>query len=209
MSRPRKPKSFLVAANVRGSAKLAALPSDAARLGFFYVVLGEAKAADVPGLFASRSHFREVSGRFARYLEDYLRVGILEAGKLCPRCAKRWGAIPRGGLVVHDWHEHQYDPAKVERDRRYDERRGGYGPEYPTETPTDSDGNTADIDPVSVGNPSPISRAHVRGAREERRTGNVVLEAEQDVNRENGRAPGPDAEATEEEEQWLNALSSR
>jgi hypothetical protein len=40
-------------------------------------------------------------------------------------------------LVVHDWHEHQYDPRKLDRQREYDERQRAPEPEV--------------SDPVSVG----------------------------------------------------------
>lgn len=126
MGRPRKPPAILVEATVRRSSKLAALPSDTARLGFFYVVLAEAKLADPPGQFASAAHFREVAGRFARYLDDYVRVGVLELGsKLCVRCAGKWASMPpkRPALVVHDWHDHQYDPRRLDRQQAYDERQ--------------------------------------------------------------------------------------
>jgi hypothetical protein len=127
MARPRKVPAVLVEATVKGNGKLADLPSDSARLGFFYVVLGDAKlAAPVPGQFTSRGQFKEVAGRFARYLDDYVKVGVLEvAPRLCARCKARWSAMPpkSGAMVVHDWHEHQYDPRKIERQREYEDRQ--------------------------------------------------------------------------------------
>lgn len=127
MGRPRKPPAFLVEATVRSSAKLAELSSDTARLGFFYAVLGEGKLSlPIPGQFVSRNHFRELAGRFAEFTDEYVRVGILEvAPRICERCAKAWAAMPprTGGVVVHDWHDHQYDPRKVERQRDYEERQ--------------------------------------------------------------------------------------
>lgn len=128
MGRPRKPPAFLVAANVYKNGKLAGLPSDTARLGFFYAVLGQAKLAEpTPGLFLSKGHFREVAGRFGRYLDDYVAAGILElAPRLCSRCKPRWTGIAKAGsIVVHDWHEHQYDPRKVERQRLWDQEHRG------------------------------------------------------------------------------------
>ncbi len=125
MSRPRKPPAFLVDATIGRSPKLAQLPSDTARLGVIYAVLAGAKLAEPPGRFASRAHFREVGGRFARFLGAYLTAGILEeAPKLCARCALAWAKDPSpGALVVHDWRQHQYDPRKVERQREYEERQ--------------------------------------------------------------------------------------
>jgi hypothetical protein len=126
MGRPRKPPAFLVEATVSDNQKLADLGNDKARLGFFYIVLAKAKTAEpIPGQFSSRELFRERAGRFARYLDDYIRVGILEvAPGLCQRCRDRWASMPpkRSTLVVHDWHEHQYDPWKVERQREYEDR---------------------------------------------------------------------------------------
>jgi hypothetical protein len=124
MGRPRRAPAFLVDATVRRSAKLAALSNDTARLGFFYAVLAGAKLGDTPGRFASRSLFREVAGRFARYLGEYLEAGILEAAPtLCDRCQAKTRTDPPadGVLIVHDWHEHQYNPGKLDRDRVYED----------------------------------------------------------------------------------------
>lgn len=172
MGRPRKPPAYLVGATVRRSAKLAALPNDEARLGFFYVVLAEAKLVDPPGQYESREHFRELAGRFAAYLEDYIRVGILEtAGKLCKRCAAAWSAMPpkRLALVVHDWHEHQYDPRKVERQREYEERQRELAEADAAEvSDAVSDGiSDAKPDEFPTQFPTPISHAPVTPARPE------------------------------------------
>ncbi len=130
MGRPRKVPAVLVEATIRRNAKLAALPSDTARLGYFYL-LGDAKLSEpVPGQFASRAVFRNVAGRFEKYLDHYIREGLLEvAPKLCERCRDAWSTMPpkSGVLVVHDWHQHQYDPRRIERQREYDERQRGTG----------------------------------------------------------------------------------
>jgi hypothetical protein len=124
MSRPRKAPAVLVDAAIRDNPKMAALPSDSARLGHLYVNLGSAKLQATPGLFASRGHYREVGGRFARFLSDYLAAGLLEeAPGLCERCRRRWSRLPVGALIVHDWHDHQYDPRRLERQWKYDERQ--------------------------------------------------------------------------------------
>lgn len=126
MARPRKVPAVLIEATVRRNAKLAALPSDTARLGYFYL-LGDAKLSEpVPGQFASRAVFRDVAGRWAKYLDDYISARLLEvAPRLCQKCRAAWSAMPprSGSLVVHDWQEHQYDPRKVERQREYEERQ--------------------------------------------------------------------------------------
>ncbi len=182
MARPRKPPAILVTVNVRKSGKLAALPSDTARLGFFYVVLPEAKQADTPGQFVSVAHFKELAGRFARYADDYLRVGILErAGKLCERCAPRWTGLKAGSLVVHDWHDHQYDPRKLERQHAYQERLDDLDPgddepefltEYLTQNPRVSDAISDEkpgvSDAISDAISDADSRAQVRGGAPDR-----------------------------------------
>lgn len=126
MARPRKVPAVLIEATVRRNAKLAGLPSDTARLGYFYM-LGDAKLSEpVPGRFASKAVFRDVAGRWARYLDDYIAAGLLElAPKLCARCKVAWSSMPpkSGVLVVHDWQEHQYDPRKIERQREYEDRQ--------------------------------------------------------------------------------------
>lgn len=180
MPRPRKVPAVLVEATVRRNAKLANLPSDTARLGFFYVVLGDAKISEpVPGQFASRALFKDVAGRFARYVEDYIKAGLLEvAPKLCDRCKARWASMPpkSGALVVHDWHEHQYDPRKIERQREYEDRQRA-------QSDAISDGvSDAQSDAVSDEFPTGDSRA-ARDARDTGapRTSNVELEPEEEL----------------------------
>lgn len=173
MPRPRKKPAFLVEATVRGNSKLAELSTDTARLGFFYVVLGEGKLSmPLPGAFSSRSQFLEVAGRFAEYLDEYIRVRILEvAPRLCEACAHHWSSMPPrpGALVVHDWHEHQYDPRKIERQREYEDRQRAAA--------AVSDGvSDAISDAVSDANPTGDSRGRTRSraANAERRTKNGI-----------------------------------
>lgn len=202
MARPRKAPAFLVEATVRRNQKLIDLGNDEARLGFFYVVLGEAKLLDPPGQFGSRDHFRELAGRFAPYTEDYIRVGILESGaKLCRRCADKWAAMPpkRQALVVHDWHEHQYDPRKVERQREYEERQREAAE---AEAAGVSDGvSDAISDGVSdakpgefpTGFPTPISHAPVTPASRDRvgpDASNVEHRTTNGISHEEIRRPG-------------------
>lgn len=198
MPRPRKVPAVLVEATIRTNAKLAALPSDTARLGYFYAVLGEAKLAKpLPGSFASRSHFTELAGRFARFLPHYLAVGVLEAWpSVCDRCREKWSATPpkRGALVVHDWFDHQYDPRHLDRQAAYEERKradegrnghvsdaqsDGVSDAEPDEKPGVSD---AVSDGVSDAGLTGDSRARVRSRASnvngERRTPNESLEEE-------------------------------
>lgn len=222
MGRPRKPPAFLVTATVRKSDKLAALPGDSARVGFFYVVLGEGKQQKLPGAFPSERHFRELAGRYARFTKDYLAVGILErAGALCERCARHWRfPTDSTALVVHDWHEHQYDPGKLLRDRADkgipvvdpEPEDDGVFVEYSGSYSSDI---RPDIRPefveYSAPNSAPNSHAHVarsrRGARVEHRTLNGEVEAEQDGKPEDPRAAT--AEATADPSWSPGALSSR
>lgn len=162
MARPRKVPAVLVEATVRENGKLAALPSDTARLGYFYICLGAAKLAQpTPGMFTSKLHFREIAGRFARYLEAYLAGGLLEeAPRLCARCRERWSKTPptRGQIVVHDWHEHQYDPHALERQRAYDERQRALQSDVVSDAV--SDGQS---DGVSYGQSDAVSDANLTG----------------------------------------------
>jgi len=141
MPTPRRDPYVAVDATIRKNAKLAALPSDSARLGWIYVGLGEAKLQRPAGRFASRAHWEEVAGRFGKYLRDYLAVCLIEeAPRLCDRCRQAWGQLPAGTLVVHDWRRHQSDPGAADRAAAYraahvddDGGSGGYDP--PDRTP--------------------------------------------------------------------------
>ncbi len=116
MPRPRRDPYVPMDATIRRNAKLAALPSDTARLGWLYVGLGDAKLQRPSGCFRSRCHWDEVAGRFARFRRDYLAAGLLEqAPDLCPRCAEAWPGVAAGTLVVHDWKRHNTDPGAAER----------------------------------------------------------------------------------------------
>jgi hypothetical protein len=92
--------------------KMASLPNDTARYGWI-VTLSEAKTQHPPGTFASVGHYKEVMGRFGRYLPDYLRAGLMESAA---------GAT----LVIHDWKKHQWTVQK--RGQRADIERtfGGH-----------------------------------------------------------------------------------
>lgn len=115
MARASRDPWWACDATSRRSWKLAALPSDSARLGWYYL-MGEAKLLRPSGRFASRVHFLAVMDSFGKYVDDYLRVGFLEeAPTLCDRCRETWGDVPTGTLVVHDWQRHQRDPGRAER----------------------------------------------------------------------------------------------
>lgn len=73
------------------------LRNDAARCGWVLTLL-EAKRQRRAGQFASEVHYRGVLHRYAKYLSDYLTVGLLERHE-------------DGSLYVHDWPEYQRDPA--------------------------------------------------------------------------------------------------
>lgn len=82
--------------------KLADLPNDSARWGWLFL-LCRAKQAKPQGRFASVGQLREEAGRFARYIADWTRVGLLD------------GPDGDGGISVHDWPKHQFDPTNADR----------------------------------------------------------------------------------------------
>ena len=79
--------------------KMAQLPNDSARYGWL-VSLIEAKTQRPPGAFASARHYKEVVGRFGRYLPDYIKAGLMDQNA-------------DGTLVIHDWRKHQYNVSKA------------------------------------------------------------------------------------------------
>lgn len=104
-----------VEAAIRVNHKLVALPSDSARWGWV-CILGEAKQQRPSGAFRSMAHLREAAGRFARFIPDYQKHGLLESSAaLCVKCSKRWPSVSDGVIVVHDWHVHQVDPGAAKR----------------------------------------------------------------------------------------------
>jgi hypothetical protein len=140
----------MVAAMIGENSKLASLPSDAARLGYFYVVLGKAKLQRPSGQFSSRNHWREVAGRFAKFLSNYIAAGLVEeAPNLCGKCAQKWPGLAAGSLIVHDWHDHQSDPGAAERAQEW--RRDHAGDDEPG---IDWDG----VDGSSNADQTPIER---------------------------------------------------
>jgi hypothetical protein len=109
----------------RRSAKLAALPSDSARLGYFYLLL-ESKVQRRMGLFEGRAHFVEVMGRFGRFLPDYVAQGLVhEAPAMCEPCQQRNAAAKAGELVVHDFQKEQRDPSNAARQADWRDRHNG------------------------------------------------------------------------------------
>lgn len=193
MPRPRKVPAVLIEATIRENGKLAALSSDAARLGYIYICLGAAKLVKpIPGLFASRAHFREIAGRFAPYLNRYLSTGLMEeAPNLCQRCTANWSLTPpeKGALVTHDWHQHQYDPFHAERQAAYEARKGGR-----KEPQSDgvSDGQSdAQSDGVSDAKLTADSRAHARSGPRDRAPNSRTLNSER--TKEEGESQVPSA----------------
>lgn len=91
---------FLVECALLKHEKLAKLPNDSARFGWF-VVLAEAKLQRKPGRFASEAHFRLVMGRHARFLKAYVSAKLLD----------RVG----DEIHVHDWQRHQWAAAKAQQ----------------------------------------------------------------------------------------------
>lgn len=75
--------------------KLVALSSDRARWGWLHIL--EQGKVQVPfGVFASVRHLRAVAGQYARYVDEYQRVGLLDQ------------ALPGGSIGIHDWPQYQW-----------------------------------------------------------------------------------------------------
>lgn len=79
--------------------KMAALPSDAARYGWVLTLL-EAKEQRHAGTFASGNHYRHVMGKYGRFLDAYIKAGLLDKDE-------------DGTIHVHDWGRHQWAVAKA------------------------------------------------------------------------------------------------
>lgn len=115
---PREPW-IKVKIGVRRSGKLAALPNDTARLGYFYILI-EAKVQRLLGAFDNKAHFVEVLGRFSKHFDAYLTVGLLEvAPALCRECKARHRDAKRGQVIVHDYRREQRDPTNADRQADY------------------------------------------------------------------------------------------
>jgi len=211
--KPRREPHVMVAALVGENSKLACLPNDTARLGYFYVVLGKAKLQRPSGRFASRGHWREIAGRFARFLPQYLDAGLVEeAPRLCERCAPKWPGLSAGSLVVHDWHLHQSDPGAALRAAEYRKEHAG-DDEPGIDWDGISEGLNADQtaierasnadQTVSVRSSGVHSRAGARGEREQE------LELERSTSSTRGRnaraRPQDDADPAFALRQWLAA----
>lgn len=110
-----------VEATIRRSAKMAALPNDTARYGFI-VALGECKLLARQGSMTPEQ-WPELMGRFARYLKDYVSVGLVH---LMPAwcgdraCMRGRGPFPDGRLVIHNWPTYQREHAR--RQAEYEQR---------------------------------------------------------------------------------------
>ncbi len=126
MPRDREPW-VKVKIGARRSGKLAGLPSDTARLGYFYTLL-EAKVQRRMGVFDNRAHFVEVLGRFGKHLSSYLEVGLVhEAPGLCAECRRRHPNARKGQIVVHDYLREQRDPTNADRQAAWRESHGEDG----------------------------------------------------------------------------------
>lgn len=126
MPDPRRTPWIAIDVDIRKDVRVADLPSDGARWGYVAGVLAESRLQSPRGVFGSRATFEEAVGRFARYLEQYLAVGLMErAPKLCDRCAAAHPDLRQGALVVHNWGPKQSDPTSADRARRRRAARNG------------------------------------------------------------------------------------
>src|SRR3990167_5176369 len=117
LGRASKPLPGLAASNMKGLGmaepwitvrvglakhpKVAELPNDTARFGWI-VTLCEAKIQRKPGTFTSDRHYRQVIGRYAKHLPDYIAAGLLERDQ-------------DDTLRVHNWRQHQWAVAQARR----------------------------------------------------------------------------------------------
>ncbi len=90
---------FTVDCDLPDHPKLLELPNDSARYGWI-VTLARAKRQRTPGQFDSERHYRGVLHRYAKYLPNYLAVGLLEQHE-------------DHSLTVHDWRRYQWAVAKA------------------------------------------------------------------------------------------------
>lgn len=116
----------LISCRVSENPKIIDLPNDRARWGWV-ILMGKAKLQRPPGRFASLRVAAAVLGDHRRFLDDYLRVGILEPEtNLCADCAL---VIPPDdrrpeGVAVHDWTANQ---SRTQRWRRRVGLTSGHG----------------------------------------------------------------------------------
>lgn len=155
MPRDREPW-VKVKIGARRSGKLATLPSDTARLGYFYILL-EAKVQRRMGVFDNRTHFAEVMGRFGRYLDAYIDAGLIhEAPSVCGDCRSAYAALQRGQIAVHDYVREQRDPTHADRQADYRGRLRdvdsdvGVTPDTVTNTVTHEGDSDGDGDPFGT-----------------------------------------------------------
>lgn len=110
--------------------KMAELPNDTARYGWVLTLL-EAKEQRHPGTFASANHFRHVMGKYGRFLDAYVKAGLIDKDE-------------DGTIHVHDWQRHQWSVSK-QKQRGQDEDKNG------TSVGQEEDASRAVSVPVLVG----------------------------------------------------------
>lgn len=116
------------------------LPNDSARYGWI-VTLSKAKRQRNAGTFASAKHFAHVLGKYGRFVNDYIKAGLLDKAE-------------DGTLAIHDWRKHQWAASKARL--RDDDGETPSGPDVDTgETPSgtseDSRAGNAVLSSLSVG----------------------------------------------------------
>lgn len=102
MGRPR----IMLDVRIFHNAKFGAL-ANRHKLGFIYL-LCDAKQQDREGMFPSRQGFLLGAGPFRDGAPEWLERGLIHyAPGLCPKCAKYYGEVTEGSVVVHDWSDYQ------------------------------------------------------------------------------------------------------
>jgi hypothetical protein len=138
-----------------GHDKFTDLPSDTARLGLIVAVWAAAKKRRPSGVFKNERQFREVTGRYARFLDHYISTGFLHRAPVecsSARCRRAFANLPAGAIACHDWHVHQRDHAMRQLAYRLSDAASDARSDVPSDAlsdaPSDS-GSDSRSDPAS------------------------------------------------------------
>jgi hypothetical protein len=150
-----------VSIEIAGHDKFTELPSDTARLGLIVAVWSAAKKRRPSGVFKNERQFREVAGRYARFLDQYVATGFLHRAPVecsSARCRRAFADLPDGAIACHDWHVHQRDHAM----RQLAYKSSDAGSDAASDVPSDALGDArsdSGSDSASDSRSDPASRA--------------------------------------------------